>query len=96
MQIFENLASPMVLEVIGISGFVLYVLNYLLLTFRILDAKHVAYFVLNLLAATFVLIGLIGSFNLASAMIQLFWIGISVVAIALRVYGPQPQQGQAG
>jgi hypothetical protein len=32
-----------------------------------------------------VLIGMTFSFNLASALIQLFWIGISVAAIIVRV-----------
>lgn len=86
MTFIDSIASPVLIDLIGISGFVLYVLNYTLLTFRVLDTQHVAYFALNLTAASFVLIGLSASFNLASAMIQMFWICISIIAIALRLY----------
>lgn len=79
--------DPALLEAIGVAGFVLYVLNYSLLTFRVFDAQHAAYFLFNLIAALLVLIGLLGSFNLASAMIQTFWIAISAIAIVLRLRG---------
>ncbi|MGB7319013.1 MAG: hypothetical protein WBC85_13695 [Planktotalea sp.] len=85
MDYLLEFASPFVIEMIGVSGFVLYVVNYTLLTLRVLNARHVAYFAINLLAASMVLIGLSVSFNLASAMIQLFWIAISIVAITVRV-----------
>lgn len=87
MDFLTHLTSPVVIELIGISGFILYVLNYALLTFCVLDAKHAAYFAINLTAASFVLIGLTASFNLASAMIQIFWIVISLIAITIRLSG---------
>lgn len=71
-------------ELIGVSGFVLYVGNYFLLTAGKLAAEQPAYFVLNGLAATFVLVGLMNTFNLASALIQVFWIAISIWGIYLR------------
>ncbi len=86
MDSFSNFASPLVIEMIGVSGFVLYVTNYALLTFRVLNTYHIAYFVINLCAASLVLIGLSASFNLAAAMIQFFWIAMSILAIAMRLY----------
>lgn len=77
--------DPAVFDVVGIAGFGLYVLNYTLLTFRKLQTEHVLFFVLNGTAAVLVLIGLSSAFNLASAMIQIFWIGISVVAVVVRL-----------
>ena len=77
--------DPAVFDVIGVAGFGLYVLNYTLLTFRKLQAENIAYFVLNGTAAVMVLIGLTSSFNLASAMIQVFWVGISIVAVVVRL-----------
>lgn len=71
-------------EAIGVAGFVLYVMNYLLLTIEKVSSEQALYFVLNWLAATFVLIGLMQSFNLASALIQIFWIGISSWGIYVR------------
>ena len=76
---------PALFEAIGIAGFALYVLNYALLTFHRVTSQSKTYFVLNMFAATFVLIGLTHSFNLASALIQAFWIVISITAIVMRL-----------
>lgn len=72
-------------ELLGILGFCTYVSNYTMLTLRIISADCLPYFVINLCAAGLVLIGLSGSFNLASALIQGFWIVISLVGIAVRL-----------
>jgi len=74
-----------ILEVIGIAGFALYVTNYALLTARVLNGNCVAYFLLNLLASGCVLVGLTHSFNLASALIQAFWVAMSLIGIAMRI-----------
>ena len=70
-------------ELIGIAGFGLYVLTYGMLTFRIVAGHSAIYFALNLSAASCVLIGLSSSFNLASAMIQIFWISMSLVELMM-------------
>ena len=75
---------PQVFNYIGIVGFGVYVLAYQLLNTGRLDSKSDGYFWLNLLAASLVLIGLAHAFNLASALIQMFWIAISVHAIVSR------------
>ena len=75
-------------ETIGVIGFCLYVLAYTLLTLRILAGNSVRYFALNLVAATCVLIGLTASFNLASALIQLFWVVMSLIGITLHLVRP--------
>ena len=84
------IVNPDVFEMIGVAGFALYVINYSLLTLRFLDGHSLSYFVLNLLAAAFVLVGLTVSFNLASAMIQLFWVAMSSLGIVLRLTRPTP------
>jgi hypothetical protein len=76
---------PFVVNVIGVIGFSLYVMNYCLLTFHQLTSHSKLYFVINLMAASMVLIGLTHSFNLAAALIQLFWIVISTTAIIVRL-----------
>lgn len=76
---------PGVIDAIGVAGFALYVLSYSLLTTRKITSNSSTYFALNLVAASLVLIGLTSAFNLASALIQLFWIGASIAAIILRV-----------
>ena len=77
-------ADVSLFEVIGVTGFVLYVINYGLLTIGRLSLDQAGYFILNWLAATFVLIGLMSSFNLTSALIQVFWIAISSWGIYVR------------
>ena len=85
--IFENL-PPNLYDMIGMAGFGLYVLNYLMLTFQLVKADQIVYFAMNGAAAFLVLVGLLSSFNLASAMIQIFWIGISAIAIFIRLRRP--------
>lgn len=72
-------------EIIGVFGFALYVSNYTMLTTRVLSGDSITYFALNLSAASLVLIGLSTNFNLASALIQLFFITMSAFAILLRM-----------
>lgn len=83
MQLLTH--TPALAELIGIAGFCLYVLTYALLTFRFVSGQSVLYFALNLTAASCVLIGLSNSFNLASAMIQIFWISMSLIGITLQL-----------
>ncbi|MDG1470534.1 MAG: hypothetical protein P8Q26_03075 [Ascidiaceihabitans sp.] len=84
------IVNPDVFEMIGVAGFALYVINYSLLTLRFMDGHSLSYFILNLLAAASVLVGLTVSFNLASAMIQLFWVAMSSLGIVLRLTRPTP------
>lgn len=87
MPAFSQIASTANLpEIIGVVGFALYVLNYSLLTLRRVTNCHVRYYVLNIGAASCVLIGLTQHFNLAAALVQTFWIAISLFGIALRLY----------
>lgn len=85
---------PAFYELVGVIGFVLYVLNYTLLTFQKLTSEHVSYFVINWFASSLVLIGLMHSFNLAAALIQMFWIVISSVAIVIRVHNHSREKVQ--
>jgi hypothetical protein len=82
---FITRLPPFVVNVIGVIGFSLYVMNYCLLTFHRLTSHSKLYFVINLMAASMVLIGLTHSFNHAAALIQLFWIVISTTAIIVRL-----------
>lgn len=83
-----SLFDPAVLDSIGVCGFVLYVANYTLLTLGWISGDSVHYFVVNFLAAGLVLIGLSANFNLASALIQSFFITMSTLGIAIRLLRP--------
>ncbi|WP_299599466.1 hypothetical protein [uncultured Tateyamaria sp.] len=82
---FSILPPMPIYELIGILGFALYVTNYSLLTTRCLSSDCLAYFCINLVAASCVLLGLMASFNLASALLQIFWVAMSLVGILVRL-----------
>ena len=73
--------SDQILELIGVAGFVFYMLSYGLLQLGKISGQSYVYTLLNMLAAALVLISLLHQFNLASALIQISWIGISVVGL---------------
>ena len=83
-----SLVSPSILTGIGVAGFCLYVLTYTLLSLRFLSGNCILYFSLNLVAASCVMVGLTVNFNLASALIQGFWIMMSLFAIGIRLSRP--------
>lgn len=70
---------------LSVVGFLIYVGNYLLLTFRLLNSDSLGYFGGQALAAFCVLIGLAEAFNMASAMIQVFFLAISLCGVLIRV-----------
>ena len=66
----------------GLAGVVLYLVTYALLQTGLLRGSGFAYAVLNLCAASLVLLSLTVAFNLSSAIIQISWIMISLFGIA--------------
>jgi len=94
MSYFNTLPAE-AFDAIGVAGFGLYVINYMLLTFERLSSTQVRFFVMNLFAASLVLVSLFATFNLASAMIQIFWIAISITAIVLRIRKTRSLHGAA-
>ncbi|MEO1139174.1 MAG: hypothetical protein AAFW87_06930 [Pseudomonadota bacterium] len=70
---------------IGLIGFSLYVIGFLLLSTGKIESSKIAYFLLTLTAALCVMISLTVDFNLSSALIQLFYVLFSLCAIALRL-----------
>ncbi len=73
---------------IGVLGFMLYLTSYTLVTFQRIDSRGLLFFCLNTGAAAMVLISLTQNFNLASALIQVVWIGLGAIAIAKRLSRP--------
>lgn len=70
-----------VFEISGLLGVALYVGNYGALQLGLLDGNSMRYTILNGSAASLVLISLLQDWNMASALIQIMWIGISIVGI---------------
>lgn len=69
----------------GFLGVALYLGSYAALQLGYLNGQGGLYAVLNLAAASSVLISLVQAFNLSSAVIQIFWIAISIVGL-VRMY----------
>ena len=72
----------MAYELAGFAGVAFYILAYALLQFGLLKGSGYVYTALNLAAAILVLVSLTAHFNLYSAMIQIFWITLSVIGLA--------------
>ncbi len=68
-------------NIIGMTGTALVVGTYCLLQLSKLDPKGLAYNVWNLVGAILLLISLLVHFNLASFVIELFWIAASLVGL---------------
>jgi hypothetical protein len=68
-------------DFIGNIGVTLIIVSYLLLQLDKLNSKNILYSVMNLLGASFVIISLIENFNMSAFVIEVFWVGISLIGI---------------
>ncbi|RBP53616.1 CBU_0592 family membrane protein [Arenicella xantha] len=68
-------------NIVGMLGTIMVVGTYFLLQIDELDAKGLAFNLWNLLGAVLLLISLCIHFNLASFVIELFWIAASLVGL---------------
>lgn len=78
----EHFTTEEAFNAAGLAGVVLYLSSYALLQAGLLRGSGYAYALLNLCAASLVLISLTVAFNMSSAIIQASWIIISVMGIA--------------
>lgn len=71
-------------DLIGLIGATVYVGSYILSALDTLPSQSWQYYALKLVAAVLVLGSLMGgSFNLASAVIQVFFVGVSLLGLGL-------------
>lgn len=66
----------------GVLGFFAYMGSFALLQARLIDGNGPVYALMNVIAASLVLISLADAFNLASLLIQVSWIIIGLAGIA--------------
>lgn len=76
------------IEALGLSGATLYSISYLLSAYDRLPSQSPVYYLTKLVAASLVLISLFQDFNLASAVIQVFFIAVSLIGV-IRHFDPQ-------
>ena len=68
-------------NIVGMMGTVLVVGTYLLMQLNKLDPKGLRFNLANLLGAILLLLSLLVHFNIASFIIEIFWITASLVGI---------------
>ncbi len=68
-------------DVIGLIGVFLILVSYILLQLERIKAKSLSYSVINLVGAILILYSLFYNWNLASVIIETFWIIISIFGI---------------
>jgi len=84
-DLFYFLNDFSMLRLCGVIGFLIYVSLYVSLALRWINSDDVVYFIGCVLAAALVLVSLTQDFNLASALIQGFWIVMGIPAIIIRL-----------
>lgn len=73
--------EPWITDAVGMLGTLLVVVAFFLLQLERTDPKGLSYNLLNLLGALFLLFSLCFNFNLASFVIELFWIAASLIGM---------------
>ncbi len=89
-----TLSTEVFFELIGLTGFVFYMMAYGLLQLGRIDGNGQRYVVLNLVAALMVLISLVDQFNLASMLIQVSWVAISMIGLVRIWYNRRAKKTQ--
>ena len=74
------------LALVGVAGALLYMSNYLSLVVQPARAERPGYFLVNLAAAALLIISLLQDFNLGAALIQVFFLVMSLVGIVHRLH----------
>jgi len=80
-MVFLTDFSHSIFELLGVAGFLFYMLSYGLLQLGRISGSSFCYTLMNIFAAILVLMSLVNQFNLASVLIQVSWIIISVVGL---------------
>lgn len=81
---FSTIDSVLICRAVGLIGFAIYVLGFFCLCTGRLNSSTPAYFVLVFVASSCVMVSLMVDFNLSAALIQLFYIVMSLGGVALR------------
>lgn len=71
----------MLFDIIGLIGVSLIVAAYFLIQIEKLKPNNIYYSILNILGSLLILVSLSNTFNLPSAIIESFWILISLIGL---------------
>lgn len=70
-----------IIDALGLTGTFMVVLAYYLLQLERTHPKSLSYNLINLVGAALLLLSLCFNFNLASFVIEIFWIGASLIGL---------------
>jgi len=88
-------------DLVGAAGVAMIVCAYLLLQLKRIESAGLRYSLINGLGAAFVLVSLAFDFNLSAAMIEVFWLAISILGLSMwwkrqrRMRAPQSAAGRS-
>ncbi|WP_068547665.1 CBU_0592 family membrane protein [Thalassotalea crassostreae] len=88
----------MIADIIGMLGTIMVVAAFFMIQMDKLDPKGLQYNIINLIGAILLLISLCINFNLASFVIEIFWIAASIVGLwnyFSKSRNKEPTQAQA-
>lgn len=68
-------------DLLGNIGVFFIIISYLLLQLNKIKSSDLRYSLMNLIGASLVIISLIENFNMSALVIEVFWVGISVIGI---------------
>ena len=80
-------------DYIGSLGAAVIVVTYLLLQLGRIESDTTTYSTLNALGAALILLSLVFVFNAAAFLIELFWLVISILGVALSIKRKMRQSG---
>lgn len=83
-EVITFIKSYSLAEWSGVVGFMVDVVNYLLLSAKIIGAETRLFFINNIIGSLLVLYSLTVQFNFASILTHIFWIAISFYGLILR------------
>ena len=80
------------LDFIGNVGVFLIILGYFLLQINRIKSNDFLYSFVNMIGAILIIISLIEDFNLSAFIIEIFWVGISLIGIFKFVFYKSTQK----
>lgn len=84
--------TDLMFDIIGMSGTALVVGSFFLLQLEKLAPSDLGYNVMNLTGAILLLISLCYNFNLASFVIEIFWIAASLIGLYKYIKQPKTRE----
>ncbi len=90
IDIWQYLGEIGSLQIIGLMGFLIYMMSFGLVQIDHMDGNGRNYTLCNMLAASLVAVSLFAEFNLSSALIQGSWILIGFVGLLKRQLRKEP------